>query len=82
MLERGNGAEEIYASTRPTTKLKKPSNITVKAAVDGSVISISWEREDLIAKGGTPTSIILPIEEFKNIAAALDERLQSDVDPS
>lgn len=66
-------AKTIYQRSRPAAwPAPEGTKITVTAKVDnGDVVGISWERDDLIEKGGLPSQVTLTAAEFQAIAAAV-----------
>lgn len=65
--------QEIFRQTRPASWPAPPNtNVTVTAKeAAGEWVSISWERDDLAAKGVLPTLMVLTTDEFRAIAKAL-----------
>ena len=82
-----NESKTVYTNTRPaTTPGLEGSHITVEASVDRSVVGLSWQRDDAIARGGRPTMMILPIEELLAITEAVKANMlnqhPTDLNPS
>lgn len=75
-------AKTIYQQTRPARwPAPEGTKITVTAKIDdGDVVGISWERDDLIEKGGLPSQVTLTAAEFQAIAAAFAAEVNFNVD--
>ncbi|WP_435735254.1 hypothetical protein V5D56_00075 (plasmid) [Cellulosimicrobium sp. PMB13] len=70
-------AQTIYTQTRAAEwPAPEGSHVTVTArrAEDEDAVAITWQRDDLAAKGAQASIVILTVDELRGIVAALDER--------
>lgn len=71
-------AQTIYTQTRPAEwPAPEGSQVTVTARQQddpAGAVAITWERDDLAAKGERAVLLVLTVDELRGIVAAIDAR--------